>query len=144
VKGHPLPIELGGKNMSVRKQRGLTLVELMVVVAVMAVLATIAYPLYTAQAQKGRRTEGRSALMELAQAQERFFTTNGRYASTLSSLNVDTNTEHNYYTISVVTGTASFIGTATPTAGGAQSSDSCTGMTINQLGVKAGTGSKCW
>ena len=137
-------VETNGESMSARRQRGLTLIELLVVVAVMAVLATIAYPLYTEQAQKGRRTEGRSALLELAQAQERFFTVNGRYASTLSSIGIDVNTEHDYYIMSVATGAASFVGTATPNPTGAQSSDPCTSMTINQLGVKDGTGTKCW
>ena len=44
------------------RQRGLTLVELMVVVAVMAIIATIAYPIYTNQVQKSRRADAKVAL----------------------------------------------------------------------------------
>lgn len=130
---------------SIQRTRGLTLIELMVVVAIMVIIATIAYPLYTEQTRKSRRAEGRSALLELAQQQERFFTVNSRYAVTLSSLSVDATTEHGYYTITT-TGGGTFLGTAT--AAGAQASDAtCTSMTINQLGVKSGTGAdvdKCW
>lgn len=127
------------------RQRGLTLVELMVVVAVMAILATVAYPLYTEQTRKARRSEGRATLLQLAQAQERFFTVNGRYAATLSSLGVDATTENGYYTIGT-TGGGAFTATATPA--GAQTGDSaCTSLTVNQLGIKGGTGAnvaKCW
>ncbi len=130
---------------SVSRAKGFTLVELMVVLAVLAILTTIAYPLYTDQTQKTRRTEGRAALMELAQAQERYYTVNGVYAVTLGSLSVDATTEHGYYNIAT-TGGGTF--TATATATGAQTSDNyCTSMSYTNLGVKSGTGSdpsKCW
>lgn len=127
------------------KQKGFTLVELMVVLVILAILSTVAYPLYTEQTRKTRRTEGRAALLELAQAQERFFTVNGRYAATLASLSIDPATENGYYTITT-TGGATF--TARATASGAQTSDTaCTAMTYTNLGEKSGTGSdtdKCW
>jgi len=127
------------------KQRGFTLVELMVVLVILAILSTVAYPLYTEQTRKTRRAEGRAVLLELAQAQERFFTVNGRYAATLGSLSIDATTENGYYTITT-TGGGTF--TATATTAGAQTSDTyCTTMTYSNLGVKGGTGSdtdKCW
>ncbi len=72
------------------RQRGLTLVELMVVVAVMAIIATVAYPLYTAQVQKSRRADAKVALETIAMAQERFYTINGGYTAILSTLQVST------------------------------------------------------
>ena len=51
--------------MMYARQRGLTLVELMVVVAVMAIVASVAYPLYTAQVQKSRRADAKVALQEI-------------------------------------------------------------------------------
>ena len=57
---------------------GFTLIELMIVVAIVAILASIAYPAYTSSIIKGRRAQGRTALAELLQQQERFMTqTNG-------------------------------------------------------------------
>ena len=59
--------------------RGFTLIELMITVAILAVLASIAYPAYTGSILKGRRAEGRTALMSLMQQQERYLTQTGSY-----------------------------------------------------------------
>ena len=144
------------ENLGMRRVRGLTLVELMVVVAVLAVLAGIAYPLYTNQTQKARRADAKVALENIAAAQERFYTINGNYAVTLSSLQVSAelqggSSEEGYYDITVaLTGGSdqTFTVTAQPDSSGAQAGDAgkCTTFTINQLGVKDSTGteSNCW
>ncbi len=62
------------------RRNGFTLVELMIVVAVIGILAAIAYPNYTEYVLRGRRAEARTALIDLMQQQERFFTQNGTYA----------------------------------------------------------------
>lgn len=59
--------------------RGFTLIELMITVAIVGVLAAIAYPAYTDSILKGRRAEGRAALLELMQQQERYLTQTGSY-----------------------------------------------------------------
>ena len=58
---------------------GFTLVELMIVVAIVGILAAIAYPSYIESVRKGNRAEGRAALTSLLQQQERFFTQNNTY-----------------------------------------------------------------
>lgn len=135
------------------RQAGLTLIELLVVVAVMVILATIAYPLYTKQIMKARRAEARVALNEIALAQERFFTVNGRYGTTAQlgtaytealgkMTDRDGDSSPDYYAIAVASTTTTF--SVTADAAGAQASDSCTQLTINQTGVRGGTGSLCW
>ena len=135
------------------KQRGLTLIELMVVVAVMAILASVAYPLYTNQTQKARRADAKIALESIAMAQERFYTINGRYAATLSSLQVSADiqggaSDQGYYDISVGYDGGdpqTFVAEAEKAAGGSQSGDStCAKFTIDQTGTKDATGAKCW
>lgn len=137
----------------INKQSGMTLIELMIVVAIVGILAAIAYPSYQEQALEGRRSEGRSALLEIAQAQERFYTANGSYAASIADSDGDGDpsndlngvsgtTENGYYTLTT-TGGSTFTATATPTAADAD----CTTITLTNLGVKGGTGadsSKCW
>lgn len=64
-----------------RPQHGFTLIEIMVVVAIIGVLAAIAYPNYTEYVRKGKRAEGRTALMELMQQQERHMTQRNAYVA---------------------------------------------------------------
>lgn len=61
------------------RSRGFTLIELMIVVAVVAILASIAYPAYTDSVLKGKRAQARTALLDLMQQQERYMTQNNTY-----------------------------------------------------------------
>lgn len=67
------------KVMKQSKQRGFTLIELMIVVGIIAILASVAYPAYTSSIIKGKRAEGRAALTELLQQQERYMTQRNCY-----------------------------------------------------------------
>lgn len=61
---------------------GFTLVELMIVVAIVAILASIAYPSYQQHVMKSRRATAQSCLLEVSQFMERFYATNMRYDKT--------------------------------------------------------------
>ncbi|MDO8262124.1 MAG: type IV pilin protein [Gallionella sp.] len=65
--------------MKKHSSNGFTLIELMIVVAIVAILASIAYPAYTSSIVKGKRAEGRAALAELMQQQERYMTQKNTY-----------------------------------------------------------------
>ncbi len=131
-------------------QRGFTLVELMIAVAVVALLGALAYPSYAAQIGKGRRADGKQALIELAQRLERFYTERGTYAgATLGSSGIypDQSTA-GYYTLSITSQTADgFTISAAPR--GRQAGDACGSYRYNQLGEQtvagtALTASSCW
>ena len=67
--------------------RGFTLIELMIVVAIVAILAAVAYPSYTDSILKGRRAQGRTALVGLMQQQERYLTERNCYLGFTTAAN---------------------------------------------------------
>lgn len=68
-----------------RQMRGVTLLELMIVVVIVGILASIAYPAYQDFVNRAKRNEAKSILLEIAQNQERFYLQNSTYG-TLSQL----------------------------------------------------------
>ena len=65
--------------MKMHKNRGFTLIELMIVVAVVGILGAVAYPSYLDSVLKGRRAQARTAIAELMQQQERYMTQQNTY-----------------------------------------------------------------
>lgn len=125
--------------MRIRRQRGFTLVELMVAVAIVAILASIAYPSYVNHVVKSNRASAQSVLMEIAQKQSQYMLDNRGYASDLSTLHVSTPAKlTGIYTFSVTVSNTTppgFTATATPVAGTAQASDGT--LTIDNVGTKS-------
>ena len=67
-------------------QRGITLIELMIVVAVIAIITAVAYPSYQDHIRKARRAEGKTALLKALQLEERFYTAEQTYTLNLVPL----------------------------------------------------------
>ena len=155
------------KSLESRKQAsfGFTLIELMVTVAIVTILATIAVTSYSSQIQKSRRTEAKSALLDLAGREERLFSTTNSYSNIEAYLGyaaggttVMTNMAfgNGYYTLTAVVpdpsqaaGTPSYLLTAAPVAGSTQANDTaCGSFSVNQLGVQTvsgtSTAASCW
>lgn len=83
------------------KGAGFTLIELMIVVAIIGILAAIAYPSYQDQIRKSRRADAMEALTMAAAMEERIFTEKNSYTSVIGTIGGATSAE-GYYTISVV------------------------------------------
>jgi type IV pilus assembly protein PilE len=73
------------------KQRGVTLLELMIVVAIVAMIAAFAYPSYTQYIVNTKRTAATSTLLQIADRQQQFFMDNKRYANNLTDLGLGAN-----------------------------------------------------
>jgi type IV pilus assembly protein PilE len=139
--------------MSVRKETGFTLIELMIVVAVVAILAAVAYPSYQAQVRKGRMGQAQADMLELAQFMERCFAANNNYVGCNLPFTSSPRTGTAYYTIALTHPGApprtSFLLTATRNPAGGQDQQICGTLTLNQAGAKtfSGTGvtaAQCW
>ena len=124
---------------------GFSLIELMVVVAIVAILVALALPSYTHYVRKANRTEAQELLVNWASNQELWRATHTAYADSTTALSVPT---HNKYTFTVSGTTAqNYLLTATAKATDPQAKDtekgaSCKVMTLNQSNVKTLT--KCW
>lgn len=138
--------------------RGFTLIELMIVVAVVAILAAIAYPSYEQHVRKTYRADAKADLMELASFMERYYTENSTYVgaditTVFTSTPQPAQTPHSgtaryLHTFSVGPTATTFKLTATAQSLGGQDQDPCRDMTIDQTGAKTPTtgtdGRNCW
>ncbi|GMR17353.1 MAG: type IV pilin protein [Gammaproteobacteria bacterium] len=74
--------------------RGVTLIELLIVVAIVGILAAIAYPNYRDYVARAKRNEARSALLQIATNQERFYLQNNTYTTNMTKLGFATSTNY--------------------------------------------------
>ena len=85
-------------------QKGITLIELLIALAIIGILAAIAYPSYRDHVRKAQRTDGQAMVTKVMQAQERFFTEQLTYTVDLKQLGFSTEgnveSEEGYYNIS--------------------------------------------
>ena len=133
-----------------RRRRGFTLIELMVVLVIIVLLSAVAYPSYSSQITKSRRSDAKQALVELAQKLERYYSERSTYAgATLGAGGIYSATSPaGYYALSIVTQTASgFTISAAPA--GTQTGDACGSFGYDQAGNKSVSGgslsvSSCW
>ncbi len=138
-----------------RRSRGVTLLELLIVVVMIGLLGTIAVPSYRQYAMRAPRTEAKTALLRLATNQERFYLQNNTYTNNLVALGFPIGvSEKGVYTLAVlVADTNTYRATAVPTPGGGlngvgMSADvDCALFSINAEGVRAASpdpNTQCW
>jgi type IV pilus assembly protein PilE len=131
--------------MVVKRVRGFTLLEVMIVCVIVGILAAIVLPSYQNQLRKSRRASAESHLMDIASRQQQYLLDNRQYAANLAALGMTTPSEvSTYYTINacdtssvcVVAGTPpSFTVTATPI--GSQALDlSGAALSVDNSGAK--------
>jgi type IV pilus assembly protein PilE len=148
-----------------RRAAGFTLIELVIAMVIAAILAAIAIPAYSNYVRKSRRTEAKTALLDLASLEERYFSTQNIYSATATDLGYTawpTTTASGYYTIAAPTIVPAVAPTSlapagspatysfTATAIGDEAKDACSTFTITSGGVQTATGSDpspstdCW
>ena len=144
-----------------RKEQGFTLIEMMIVVAIIGILAGIAYPSYQAYVERSRRGDAITSLLELIQTQERFMARCGHYATKLEGvakcndgnegLGQKTQSQEGFYQLSLASsGATTYTLKAIPQ--GAQANDTeCAELTLDHLGERGAKNSEgedstttCW
>lgn len=131
--------------------RGVTLIELMIVVVVVGILAAIAYPSYQNQVRQSKRADGKAMLMEVAQGLERCYTRFGRYndaGCTVANNLPDPSSEGHYQIAATAISATAFTLDATPQ--GTQADDvECGVLRLTSTGVQGSQGTDadangCW
>ena len=151
---------------SSRPRGGFSLIELMIVVAIATILFALAVPSYITYIRQSRRTEAKTAVLDLAGREERFLSTNpAAYTAVPGNLGYTgfgaaNPVGNSYYFLTVCSPAAvacapnppaapSFSVLATPVAGQSQAQDlQCTSYSVDSTGQQFATGSQtavyCW
>jgi type IV pilus assembly protein PilE len=143
--------------MNQSNMRGFTLIEMMIVVAIIGILAAIAYPSYAEYVARGRRADAKAALLDRAQWMERQYSVSGRYDRTGggdaldgTSLPALTGATAVQYAQSFASGPTAtgYVLQMEPTASGVMASDRCGAFQVSQTGARTITGAvptaTCW
>ena len=129
------------------KTSGFTLIELMIVVAIIGILAAVGYPSYQSSVLKGHRAEAEGDLLELASFMERAYTNSSSYAAAALPFTSSPRAGTASYTLSLTVQTAStFTISAVPSA--TQVNDNCGTLTMTHTGARGASGTggvaACW
>ena len=127
---------------------GFTLIELMIVIAIVAILVSIAVPSYNNYVLKSKRSDAIISLQTAAQSMNRCAINNNNVYSSCGFADAQDSME-GYYEITYTTNAKTYSLTATPVSGKSQAKDTeCTSFTLTHNGFESSTGSlsanKCW
>lgn len=144
-----------------KRQAGVTLMELLIVVAIVSIISAFAYPSYTQFVVRSKRTAATGALLQIADRQQQYFMDNKRYAASLTSLGYandsimisddgqvvpDADADRVYNIQISASNIVTYELTATPQLKQAERDAKCGNLTLTNTGTRgqSGAGSNCW
>ncbi len=128
---------------------GITLTELMIVVVIIGMLTAIAYPSYRQYVAKAKRNEAKSALLQIATLQERFYLQNNTYTADMTNLGfgaaANNLTDSGSYIVNVTAANANTFSAVATYQNADAEAGKCATFTINGQGTKGSTPyNDCW
>lgn len=141
------------------KRAGFSLIEVMIVMVIVAILAAVAVPSYQSQILRGKRSEAKAFLLDLASRQERFYTQYATYTDTIVGgscsgeacglgLSSSNSSDGNYSAVVACTGSSGACTRYTLTVSPQFADPECSTLTYTSAGVKGATGTGdvefCW
>ena len=126
----------------IKTARGFTLIELMIVVAVIGIISAIAYPSYTEYVRRGHRADARSGLLQAQQWLERAATATGTYPTSLPTSLTWGGDANKRYTIAFQAGNTGTSYTLIATPKGSQTGDKCGNLTLSSTGERGAANKK--
>lgn len=133
------------QTQTVKHSSGFTLIEVMVVVAIIGILVSIAMPSYQSYVRKTNRIDAFESLQAATALQEKFYAVNRRYVASANPFTNESEVDSakQYYQISVEVDGRQYTITATADSDSSQAQDTgCTVLTLNRSGKK--TPIDCW
>ena len=132
-------------------EAGITLIELLIVIAILGILTSIIIPSYNGYTNKTRRTDAKIALAQATKNMERCYVTHNQYnhanciSYPASGADVVISDEGHYKIVATTLTATTYTLTASPTSTSPQSNDDyCKQFTIDNNGTKSATNSECW
>ena len=125
-------------------EQGFTLIEVMIVVAIVGILSAIAYPSYTEFVRRGHRADARAGLLQAQQWLERAATATGTYPTTLPTALTWSGDASKRYDIAFQAGNTNAAYTLEAAPKGAQAGDKCGTYTLSNTGVRGADGKKSY
>ncbi|WP_041523971.1 type IV pilin protein [Gilvimarinus agarilyticus] len=131
--------------MTRSKNAGFTLIEILIVVAIVGILAAIAYPSYMDSVRKSNRADAKASLNDAAQQMQRCYTLNHTFTDCPSVGTSDSAEQFYEIEVAVTGGGTGFTATATADQAPQTGDDDCLSFTLDNLGRRTSTtNGECW